>query len=143
MIFENIFPFFYAVAYPYILHSASLKILFLKKSICFKNSKTKKPFLFSLCFHTKAATCSTALINLKCERRRYNRRSQFFTSALNLTCCHTLMILSLYRVKNAGVQPSPTDGAHHKNLVLPFLHLSTFRKERSAGRLFPVCATIS
>lgn len=133
--FKNILPYFYAVVYFQILHWFIKYLFFFFFKVCFNNNK--KSFLLYLCFNANAETCRTALINLKSEHRRYNHRSDLFVTALNLTCCcQTLMILSLYYAENAGVQPSPTDGTHHKNLVLRF-YMWARSEEHSATVCFP------
>lgn len=67
------------------------------------------------------------------------------SAILNLTrpcCSRTLIIRSLFCVKNSAAQPSSTDGIHHWNPVRVFVHVSTFSGAESSG-LFLLCCAFS
>lgn len=87
--------------------------------------------------HIRAHTCKTALISLKSKHTWYNHNQGLLPTSLNLTrscCSHTLIILSLYCVKNSPMQPSQTGGIYHRNLV--WVYMWAHSMEHEAGVCF-------
>lgn len=105
-------------------------------SIHFSKEKTSLSFMLVLP-HIRAHTCKTALISLKSKHTWYNHNQGLLPTSLNLTrscCSHTLIILSLYCVKNSPMQPSWTGGIYHRNLV--WVYMGAHSMEHGAGVCF-------